>query len=314
MWYNWMMLDPGDKVCKKLNKYNNSLEFQKWFTRLYCMVLNLIKIEGLPDTCNERYFKMCLLNHGTACIAKHEGAFISVGCAIYGDPNIYGEWRYGMLYGFGKSLGKVTMYLPGSANYEEAQAVLCRANALNVPPVMWIYRMAERLAKCVRTIDTLSEQIKNTRIVLCEESQVASYANVLKKVYDNELIIYAGKSIDPDAVKSIPTAIDGQLLVTAWDSYRNTVDEFCTDWGIQNANHTDKKERLLVGEIESNNAYIENNRDIMMRCLKDFEEQVNEVFGLGLRITWNGGDNDEDAEKDELWSEGEGGSGSNPNA
>ena len=77
MWYNWLFLPSDSRMCKNLNKYNNSLEFQMWFTRLFCMIFEMIHIDGLPETCNERYFKMCLLNSGTACLVEKDGVILS---------------------------------------------------------------------------------------------------------------------------------------------------------------------------------------------------------------------------------------------
>lgn len=289
MWYSWLFLDPNNKMCKHLNKYNNSLEFQKWFTRLFCMVYEMIHIEGLPDTCNERFFKMSLLNSGAACLVKHNGSILSLGAAPKGVYNIYGDWKEVLAYGFNQPHGTYSLYMRGSGNQDSCNAVLCRANAMQYPPIMWIYRSAERLADATRTLDTLARQIKNTKLVLCDESQVKSYVSALKKVYDNELVVYAGKNLDPKAIENIPTGIDASLLTSAWDNYRNLIDTFCTEWGISNANHTDKKERLVVAEVEANDAYTATNRSILVNSLEQFAEDANLVFGLDIKITYESG-------------------------
>lgn len=300
MWYQWLFLPSDSRMCKNLNKYANSMEFQKWFTRLFCMVFEMIHIDGLPETCNERYFKMCLLNSGTACLAEKDGVILSLGAAPEGSYNVYGEWKKVLAYGFNMPVGTFDLYMPGADNADDCSAVLCRANAMQFPPIMWIYRMAERIADTCRTLDSLSKQLKNTKLVLCEESMVKSYVSLLKKVYENEIVTYAGKSIDPDAIKNIPTGIDGSLLVSAWDHYRNLIDQFCTEWGIANANHTDKKERLVVAEVEGNDAFTETSRSILVESLNRFADDANKVFGLDIKIRYeSGGANNEDRENSE---------------
>lgn len=313
MWYNWLFLLPdGCMNQAKLDKYNNSLEFQKWFTRLYCMVLRSIKFEGLPETANERYLKMCILNNGTAGMFNINGSLLTLGAAPCGEYNIYGDWTKALAWGFNKPMGEHKLYMPGAQNQDTAEAVLCRANDIQYAPIMWIYRMAERISRAARTIDVLSEQLKATRIVLCDETQVSSYKNILNKVYENQTVMFASKNINPEAIKSIPTAIDPGTLNTAWDNFRNLVDEFCIDWGVENGNHTDKKERLLEAEINSNNAFTARNRDIILGCMEDFCENCNLVFGLNMSVTMEGGEWDEAGQdgEDHIFGQPESGSGS----
>lgn len=307
MWYNWLFLPSDSRMCKNLNKYNNSLEFQMWFTRLFCMIFEMIHIDGLPETCNERYFKMCLLNSGTACLVEKDGVILSLGAAPEGEYNVYGEWKKVLAYGFNTPVDTFELYMPGAGNEDSAEAVLCRANAMQYPPIFQIYRMAEKLADATRTLDTLGRQLKNTRIVLCEESMVKSFVSIMKKMYDNELVTYAGKSIDPDAIKNIPTSIDANLITTAWDNYRNLIDVFCTQWGIGNTNHTDKKERLVVAEVQGNDAYTECNKAILVESLNRFAADANKVFGLDITIRYeNGGESNENREDSETerWPDG----------
>ena len=58
---------------------------------------------------------------------------------------------------------------------------------------------------------------------------------------------------------------------------------FNTDVGIPNAN-TDKKERLLVDEVNSNNDFILVNIDHMYEERKIAVEEINKKFGLNITV------------------------------
>ena len=82
-------------TSKKAAKYENDMEFQNVFYNLLNIALYSFSFEGLPKTCNERYFKLCLLLHGSAALINDpELGFLSLGCTpmTAGDLNIYGEW------------------------------------------------------------------------------------------------------------------------------------------------------------------------------------------------------------------------------
>ena len=58
--------------------------------------------------------------------------------------------------------------------------------------------------------------------------------------------------------------------------------EILTFFGLNN--NFEKKERLLVDEVNSNNEFISSNVDIMLKCREDFCKEVNEMFGLNISV------------------------------
>ena len=61
--------------------------------------------------------------------------------------------------------------------------------------------------------------------------------------------------------------------------------KFCSDLGIPNSN-TDKKERLIVDEVNSNNIEVKLWADLALESLKEGCKQTNELFGTNLSVDW----------------------------
>lgn len=60
---------------------------------------------------------------------------------------------------------------------------------------------------------------------------------------------------------------------------------FATDIGIPNAN-TDKKERMIVDEVNSNNFETQSRCDMWLMSMQKEFEKANKMFGLNLSVDW----------------------------
>ena len=63
----------------------------------------------------------------------------------------------------------------------------------------------------------------------------------------------------------------------------NILNECLTFLGINNAN-TDKRERLVTNEVDSNNEMIQINSDVMLETRKQACEEINKMFGLNISV------------------------------
>lgn len=78
---------------RKWSKYENDIEFQNTFMNLINLAVYAFEFTGLPETCNERYFKLNLVLNGMAGIANDpERGFLTLKALPAGSEwNIYGE-------------------------------------------------------------------------------------------------------------------------------------------------------------------------------------------------------------------------------
>ena len=91
--------------------------------------------------------------------------------------------------------------------------------------------------------------------------------------------------------------IVGEILtdLKKWESM------FFTDIGLDNAN-TDKKERLLVSEVESNDEATRTMASLWLEQMKESCEKVRNMFGIELEVDWRqdtGEEADREVVKDE---------------
>ena len=65
-----------------------------------------------------------------------------------------------------------------------------------------------------------------------------------------------------------------------------TIDnQFCTTIGLPNANY-EKRERLLVDEVNANNTQTRALADVWLETIKKGMQQANDMFGLNLDIRY----------------------------
>ena len=109
-----------------------------------------------------------------------------------------------------------------------------------------------------------------------------SFKQAIKQKQDNEPVIFADKNLDTNEVSVLNTTspiVFDKLQVQK----TNVLNECLTFLGINNAN-TDKRERLVTNEVESNNEMIQVNSDVMLEARKQACKEINEMFGLNISV------------------------------
>ncbi|MBD5522501.1 MAG: hypothetical protein HDR03_14980 [Lachnospiraceae bacterium] len=292
MWINsyfpFMIPCWGKLTEKKLTEFENSLDMQNTIMELVNLACNSIHFTGLPETCNERYFKLCLILSGRAMIAKDsELGFISLNAVPDGKAyNIYGETEYVYGYGWNGFNKLYTCYMYGTDN-TDAEAVICRDNNMMYPIFNYILLYAQRLSSTMRTLDVTARKLKTPYFIVCDESQKSSVKKILDDIDFNRDAIITNKSATPNMFEVLPTNVREGALQSLWNHYNNLESQIRSILGIQSAVNQDKKERLLVDEVTSNNEMADLNLDVRLENYKLFCETVNKQFGLNIDVELN---------------------------
>lgn len=301
MWfYNmfpFMTLD--NKTSKKLAQYENNLEFQNTFYNLLNIAMYSFSFEGLPETCNERFFKMNLILRGCAAIINDpELGFLSLGITpMTTKPNIYGEWSEINAYGWNGFNKTYKNFIYGSGDYD-VQSVVCKDNETLYPFMNYLIMYSKRMADCMRTLDITARKLKTPYFITCDESQKTNIKKILDDVDFNNDSIIANKSTMPNEFSVLDTKVKPESVVVLWQHYSNLESEIRTLLGINSAANLDKKERLVVDEANANDILTDINIDYRMKCYQQFCDTVNKVFGLNISVKSNIQKVEEKAEKD----------------
>ena len=78
---------------------------------------------------------------------------------------------------------------------------------------------------------------------------------------------------------------DSYIVSDIMDDMRKWELKFMTDLGIPNSN-TEKKERLIEAEVESNDVEVKLWADMALESLKESCQKASDMFGIELSVDW----------------------------
>ena len=284
-WYDYNTLSK-----KKVALYENNIEFQNIFYNLLNIAMYSFSIKGLPDSCNERFFKLNLIFNGYAALIKDPDlGYLSLGVrptVNSNQLNIYGEFPDVMAFGWNGFNKQYKNYMYGTDN-SDAEAVICRDNDLMYPMVNIIWMYAKRLTDTMRTLDVTARKLKTPYFITCDEAQKSSIKKILDDVDFNQDSIIANRSTMPNEFNVLQTGVQPESVRVLWEHYSNLESEIRTFLGINSAANLDKKERLVVDEAEANDILTDINIQYRLKNYQQFCDTVNNLWGLNISFVSN---------------------------
>lgn len=251
----------------------NHETYWDYFNQLKEYAINMFEWINVPDTIDIRYLELILFNQGYICFFKDETlGYLALQCSLGGRFNVY---------------NLPTKYHIVTANGFQAErtkqnSVIIYNNYLHLPTYRTINMFAIRLTQVQRTIDINLKQLRHPTIALVPENQLLSFKNMYNEIDSNEDIIFGTDEMALNNFKPLNMGIKNETidLNALKHQYMN---EALTFLGINNAN-SDKKERLIVSEVESNNEQILSARNAMLNARKEACKQINKMFGLNMDV------------------------------
>lgn len=292
MWLSNMFpwFDYNTLSKKKVALYENDIEFQNMFYNLLNILMYSFSIEGLPDSCNERFFKLNLIFNGYAALIKDPDlGYLSLGVrptVNSSQLNIYGEFPDVMAFGWNGFNKQYTNYMYGTDN-SDAEAVICRDNDMMYPMINIIWMYAKRLTDTMRTLDITARKLKTPYFITCDEAQKSSIKKILEDVDFNQDSIIANRSTMPNEFNVLQTGVQPESVRVLWEHYSNLESEIRTFLGINSAANLDKKERLVVDEAEANDILTDINIQYRLKSYQQFCNTVNNLWGLNISFVSN---------------------------
>ena len=292
MWLSNMFpwFDYNTLSKKKVALYENDIEFQNMFYNLLNILMYSFSIESLPDSCNERFFKLNLIFNGYAALIKDPDlGYLSLGVrptVNSSQLNIYGEFPDVMAFGWNGFNKQYTNYMYGTDN-SDAEAVICRDNDMMYPMINIIWMYAKRLTDTMRTLDITARKLKTPYFITCDEAQKSSIKKILEDVDFNQDSIIANRSTMPNEFNVLQTGVQPESVRVLWEHYSNLESEIRTFLGINSAANLDKKERLVVDEAEANDILTDINIQYRLKSYQQFCDTVNNLWGLNISFVSN---------------------------
>ena len=264
------------KQYDKLTEQLNIETYFDYFNRLSLIAQSIFKYENLPNFINEKWIEQYLFEYGSCVFFNDRNlGFIVTKFNNVGNLNNYDEPTQIRPFG--------TNYTTNENLINNENCVIIRNNALSIPTVNTVNLYAIRLTEISRTIDVNINAQKTPVLIKCSDKQKLVLKNAYKQWDGNYPVIFADKSLDMATFNVLKT--DAPIVFDKLQIQKNMIwNEIMTVLGINNAN-MDKKERLVDDEVRANNAQVEICADVMLKSRELAVEQINNLFGLNIKVT-----------------------------
>lgn len=256
----------------------NNQTYVDYLQRMKKIALSMFEWENLPTSMNARFIEMCLFYNGQAAFLYDDDyGYINTMAADGGYINIYGLPTEIQCYSY-RFNQRRSLYMTDTGEEKGKECILVMNNYERVPTCATINLFAYRLAEAQRTADVNIKAQRTPILITTDQKQLFSLKKMYEEYDGNTPAIFADKNlITPDALKAVKT--DAPFIAQDIMDYKREIwNEFLTFLGISNL--SEKRERMITNEIDSNNELVNLNLQALLVPRKDACRQFNEKYGL----------------------------------
>ena len=281
---------------KKFAKMKNNIEYMNWFHLLERYAQYRYEFEGLPDTVNEEVIKESLIWYGSCAFFDKNDALFCLPARATQDFNVYGEPCYAWVYGRNGYNEQIGLYIKGQdeskfvtkgvsgQTHTKGKGVFVRENFNLYPFINYVNAYAYKLTDTARTIDTERFHLKRPYLVTAKEEVVPTVKKYFDKVNENEEYVISTGIFDANDVNALPISLPSGALKDTEELQDWYLNQFLTLCGLNNNQDANKKERLIVDEVNANNECIDTNIKPMIEYIQEQLDDVNKVYGTNISV------------------------------
>ena len=257
----------------------NNQTYIDYLDRLKLLATSLFTWEGLDElagTGASRFLELSLYDYGRACFIKDDKlGYMALRVNPSDTLNIY------------QLPTKVQAWSIGyQKEFDFDDVVYIMNNELQIPTARTISQFAYRLYETERTIDVNLIAQKTPVIIEGDTKTILTLKNVYMQYSGNTPFIFGNKSFDISNRLNVLNT-NAPYLIDKLELHKHEIwNEMLTYLGIDNAN-TDKKERLITDEVESNNEVINYYLNCFYKTRLRACNEINEKFGLNIKLRLN---------------------------
>lgn len=258
------------------SKEFNEHRLYRFFKLLAC---NRFRWENLPDGIESRHIEEALFFHGECAFVddEHNGVKMKkvLPCSPSGNMNVYGDPVSVQVTGVGYSKLK---------NIKDVVRILANDDA--IPSNIYINYYSDLINNIETTMRANLKQQRRPYIVATSKNHELTHKNIKKKMENEEEFIFIDEELtrgSGDVGINVMNTNAPYLLDNLQNFKNDTVSELLTFLGLNNTN-TNKKERLLVDEVNVNNSHILMNLDIEYKNRKKACDEINKMFGTNIKV------------------------------
>lgn len=253
------------------------LDYKTWCLK---KLFGAFEFGGIPDEWDYDYMLTNLFIHGYIAITDTSAGVVPLRCGITGI-DIFDHPTRAIFAN--AVLGNFERNLYGDNPATDCALVKIQYDFMGVMPI--VDRYAALLALCDNSI---AVNLRNSKVafigLVSSKQQAATFEKMYRDIDSGKPAVYAKKGdglttddIYYNHVRETYIANDVQLLK---QSIKN---DFLTEVGLNNAN-TDKRERLIVDEVNANNDEVQANVQHWLDNIREGLRRANSLFGLDLSV------------------------------
>lgn len=253
--------------------------------RLKKIATSIFEWQNLPDSMDSEYIEYCLYALGQ-CAFLHtpEYGFINTKATINGNLNMYGLPTALNCYSYGSIQYNRNVYYGGEIGKEDSECILVKntQDRNPVPTVATLELFAYRLYQAERTADVNIQNAKRSRLILTNEKQRLTMENVFRQYDSNVPYIFGdSENFKSGSVESLD--ISSTFIGSDIMKYKKEIwNEALTFLGVDN--FSEKKERLVSDEIDTNNEVINLNLMSFLAPRQKACELFNKKYGMNIDV------------------------------
>lgn len=255
--------------------FTKDLQNGRLYNYLKHICKNRYRWDNLPVGLESRFIEDALYNNGQAMFIEDSNlGFLCLPCTSIGNLNVYNEPTTVNITGVGYNK---------TVNINDGVRILDNEDVM--PPRLHIKYYADLLEEIETTIRLNLEQQKFPFVIPTSKANERS----MKTMFDNfmkglPLFIDEDSNRGESLLKAVKT--DAPFLLLDLMQFKDLVmSEVLTYLGINNTSNGDKKERLLVDEVNINNLHVLLNYEFGYMYRKLACEKINNKFGLNITVT-----------------------------
>lgn len=258
----------------------NNDTYIDYLERFKKIAMSIFEWINLPDSMDARYIEKCLYYLGSAgLLHTEEYGFINTKATPAGDFNIYGLPTMIQCYSYSfNEQRRLYSGLTGSDNDINSEAILVMNNWERIPTANTMELFAMRLYEAERACDINVKAQKTPVLLLIDENQRFAMRNLYEQYDGNTPVIFGDKNqLSLDSIKAIKT--DAPFVANDIMQYKKEIwNEALSFLGVNNL--SEKRERLISDETNTNNELINLNLMSYLAPRKKACDQFNEKYGL----------------------------------
>ncbi|QHJ75886.1 connector protein [Bacillus phage SRT01hs] len=272
------------KTIGEIQRKRGNLWFYTYQRYLFSLAYQMFEWSGLPKTVDPVFLEKQLHQRGFVAFYKDEMlGYLGVQGTLSGQVNLYNQPNYFTASAptYQKSF-PLYWYDLGEEFREEGQGIVIYNNLEKLPTLDILNLYAMNLAELKETIYVNQNAQKTPVLIKGGDNTLFSLKQIYNKYEGNEPVIIADRKINTDDIEVLRTDapyVADKLTMLFKDQWN----EAMTFLGLSNAN-TDKKERLIQSEVESNNDQIQGSANIYLATRQEAAKMINEYYGLNVSV------------------------------